>query len=272
MAAFLGTLFLGVEIGIVMSVTISLVFVVYESAAPRTSVLGRLPGPIPVYRDAKQYPEARSVPGVLIFLVNAPIYFANVESVKEKLRKYEDYHVGKSFSWLHHHHSDSEEEEATCGGPTDSPTSQALMAGEAAMRADHALADMSLDGSMFAHDTSENIGVVRTWIDQEGHPDRVRFLVLDLSPVTSIDSSAVHAFKDIMTEYAERGIQMVFSNPNSDVLSTMRTSALIHDDTKWVFVRTEDAVRACVLAMKDEDIQAAERVTPRSSQNDETSA
>ena len=52
------------------------------------------------HRNAKQYPEAESVPGVLIFRVDAPIYFANVEFVKDKLRKYELYHIGESFSWL----------------------------------------------------------------------------------------------------------------------------------------------------------------------------
>jgi len=274
LAAFLGTLFMGVEIGIVMSVAISLVFVVYESAAPRTSVLGRLPGPIPFYRDAKQYPEACSVPGVLIFRVDAPIYFANVEFVKEKLRKYEDYHIGKSFSWLHHHHSDSEEEDAIHGGAVGSPTRRALIAGEAAMRADQALANLTLDGSVVEHGAaqSENIGVVRTWIGQEGHPDRLRFLVLDLSSVTSVDSSAIHAFKDIMHEYKERGIQMVFSNPNSDVLSTMRTSELIHgENAEWIFVRTADAVRACVLAMKEEDIRAAAKVIERTASNEDIS-
>jgi hypothetical protein len=95
-----------------VQVGISLLFVLYESAMPRTSVLGRLPGPVPVYRNAKQYPLARSVPGVLIFRVDSPIYFANVEHVKDKLRKYEDYHVGNSFSWLHH------EEDGGGGGGT----------------------------------------------------------------------------------------------------------------------------------------------------------
>lgn len=262
MAAFLGTLFLGVEIGIVLAVAISLVFVIYESAVPRTSVLGRLPGAVPVYRDAKQYPEARSVPGVLIFRVHAPIYFANVEYVKDKLRKYEDYHVGRSFSWLHHR-CDSDEEDAE---PADgSPAQQTLIAGQAAMRAEQALADLNLDGSTFVaqDDTgrTRNAGVVRTWIDQEGHPDRVRFLVLDLTPVTSIDSSAIHALKDIMGEYKERGIQMVFSNPNSDVLLTMRTTRLIDEhNADRVFVHTADAVRSCVLAMKEEDIRAATQV------------
>lgn len=278
-AAFLGTLFLGVETGIVVSVAISLVFVIYESAAPRTSVLGRLPGDIPVYRDAKQYPEARSVPGVLIFRVEAPIYFANVDFVKEKLRKYEDYHVGKSFSWLHHYNSDSEDEdqraEDTDSG-RGSPREQMIIAGQAAIRADQALAEMSLDGSEYdtqqdvprhiaggkSNHDSNNVGVVRTWIEQEGHPDRVRFLVLDLAPVTSVDSSAIHAFKEIMAEYKERGIQMVFSNPNSDVLSTMYTSGLIGDsNAEWVFVRTADAVRSCVLAMKEQDIRMASKAT-----------
>lgn len=74
--------------------------------------------------------------------------------------------------------------------------------------------------------------MVRAWIAQEGHPDRVRFLVWDLAPVTSVDSSAIHALKDVMAEYEERGIGMVFSNPNSEVLSTMQTGA--PPRTRWL--------------------------------------
>ena len=208
----------------------------------------------------------------MIFRVHAPIYFANVEYVKDKLRKYEDYHVGRSFSWLHHH-CDSEEERDTESADR-SPTQQMLIAGQAAVQADQALAEMSLGSHTFIaqkdtghtrnsnNSNNRNVGVVRTWIDQEGHPDRVRFLVLDLTPVTSIDSSAVHALNDIMAEYKERGIQMVFSNPNSDVLSMMRTTRLIdeHNEDCRVFVHTADAVRSCVLAMKEEDIRAANQI------------
>ena len=52
MFAFLGTLFLGVELGLGIAVGLSLMLVVFESAYPHTAVLGRLPGTTE-YRNIK---------------------------------------------------------------------------------------------------------------------------------------------------------------------------------------------------------------------------
>lgn len=47
---------------------------------------------------------------------------------------------------------------------------------------------------------------------------------------------------------------------------------LIHgENAEWIFVRTADAVRACVLAMKEEDIRAAAKVIERSASNEDVS-
>lgn len=85
MSAFLGTLFFGVEIGVIMSVTLSLAFVVNESANPHIAVLGRLPGTT-VFRNLQQYPDAITTQGLVVVRIDAPIYFANVPFIKDKLR------------------------------------------------------------------------------------------------------------------------------------------------------------------------------------------
>ena len=51
---------------------------------PHTAILGRLPG-TNVYRNVKQYPEAKTHPGLLIVRVDAPFYFASV-SVRLQLK------------------------------------------------------------------------------------------------------------------------------------------------------------------------------------------
>ena len=95
--------------------------------------------------------------------------------------------------------------------------------------------------------------------------------MLELSSVTSMDSSAVHALKDIMAEYAERRISLVFSNPNSDVLTTMKHAGLLLGAPnatplgsigQQLFVSTADAVRACVIAMREE-VRAHRKCTCR---------
>ena len=42
-----------------------------------------------MYRNVKQYPEARQVDGLLLLRIDAPLYFANVNPVKDALAKYE---------------------------------------------------------------------------------------------------------------------------------------------------------------------------------------
>lgn len=87
-SSFLGTLFLGVELGIGIAVLISLMFVIYETARPHVAVLGKLPG-TNVYRSIHQYPEATTHEGLVIMRIDAPIYFANVDYIKDKLRECE---------------------------------------------------------------------------------------------------------------------------------------------------------------------------------------
>jgi sulfate transporter 4 len=85
--ACFGTMLIGVEPGLAIAVGVSLLIVVYESAYPHTSVLGRLPGSA-VYRDIKQYPEAERYDGIVLTRIDAPLYFANAQNIRDKIRKY----------------------------------------------------------------------------------------------------------------------------------------------------------------------------------------
>lgn len=86
--AFIGTLFLGVELGLGIAVGLSLLLVIFESAYPHTAILGRLPGTTE-YRNIKNYRQAEKYDGIVIVRVDAPIYFANTQNIREKIQKYE---------------------------------------------------------------------------------------------------------------------------------------------------------------------------------------
>ncbi|KAJ8429112.1 hypothetical protein Cgig2_023472 [Carnegiea gigantea] len=77
---FLATLFLSIEIGVLVGVGVSLAFVIHESANLHMAVLGRLPGTT-IYRNIEQYPEAYTYNGIVIVRVDAPIYFANISYI-----------------------------------------------------------------------------------------------------------------------------------------------------------------------------------------------
>ncbi|CAH9103787.1 unnamed protein product [Cuscuta epithymum] len=89
------TLLLGIEIGVLIGVGVSLAFVIHESANPHIAVLGRLPGTT-VYRNVQQYPEAYTYNGIVVVRVDAPIYFANISYIKDRLQEYEIAKAGSS--------------------------------------------------------------------------------------------------------------------------------------------------------------------------------
>ncbi|KAH7537295.1 hypothetical protein FEM48_Zijuj03G0077500 [Ziziphus jujuba var. spinosa] len=198
------TLFLGIEIGVLVGVGVSLAFVIHESANPHIgcksefvffivmtilcisaailllllSVLGRLPGTT-VYRNIQQYPEAYTYNGIVIVRIDAPIYFANISYIKDRLREYE-----------------VDVDRSAKRGP---------------------------------------------------EVERIYFVILEMAPVTYIDSSAVQALKDLHMEYKLRDIQIAISNPNREVLLTLSRSGVVEMIGKeWYFVRVHDAVQVCL--------------------------
>ena len=62
----------------------SLAFVIYRSSRPHLSSLGRVPGVEGAYSDLARHPENAPVPGVLIVRLDAPMYYANALTVRDR--------------------------------------------------------------------------------------------------------------------------------------------------------------------------------------------
>jgi SulP family sulfate permease len=78
-------LVLGVLNGIIVGVAASLLEVLRRAVMPHTAVLGRLDGPIPAYRDVETYEEAETVPGLVVFRFDAPLFFANADVFHDEI-------------------------------------------------------------------------------------------------------------------------------------------------------------------------------------------
>ncbi|KAG5129274.1 hypothetical protein JHK84_035671 [Glycine max] len=77
--------------------------------------------------------------------------------------------------------------------------------------------------------------------------ERIYFVILEMAPVTYIDSSVVQALKDLYQEYKLRDIQIAISNPSPEVLLTLSRSGLVELIGKeWYFVRVHDVVQVCL--------------------------
>ncbi|KAK3439233.1 hypothetical protein EUGRSUZ_C03866 [Eucalyptus grandis] len=83
MAALVGVAFIGMDVGLLMSVSLAILRSLLYVARPATCKLGSLPDS-GLYCDIKQYPLATGIPGILILKLGSPIYFANCSYLKER--------------------------------------------------------------------------------------------------------------------------------------------------------------------------------------------
>lgn len=181
--SFLGTLFLGVEIGIGIAVCMSLLIVLYESAYPHMAVLGRLEGTT-IYRNVKQYPNAETYDGIVLCRIDAPFYFANCQFVRDKINKYIRQAEERS-------------------------KSQTSMG--------------------------------------------VKFVIIDLSPVSHVDTTALHILNDMCKDYQSRNIKLCFSNPSRLVMEKLRFAGFLDlVGASSFFVDSHDAVDCCLLQLEED--------------------
>ncbi|PIA48054.1 hypothetical protein AQUCO_01400563v1 [Aquilegia coerulea] len=185
MGAFFGVIFISVEIGLLVAVSISFAKILLQVTRPRTALLGKLPLTT-VYRNVEQYPDAAKVPGLLIVRVDSAIYFSNSNYIKERILR-----------WL----ADEEEQ-------------------------------------LKAKDLQ-----------------RVDFLIVEMSPVTDIDTSGIHALEELYRSLKKRDIELLLANPGQAVIDKLYASKftdLIGNDK--IFLTVADAVLTCKPKTAVEDV------------------
>ncbi|KAG7590528.1 STAS domain [Arabidopsis suecica] len=181
--AFFGVIFVSVEIGLLIAVSISFAKILLQVTRPRTAVLGNIPR-TSVYRNIQQYPEATMVPGVLTIRVDSAIYFSNSNYVRERIQR-----------WLH------EEEEKV----------------------------------------------------KAASLPRIQFLIIEMSPVTDIDTSGIHALEDLYKSLQKRDIQLILANPGPLVIGKLHLSHfadMLGQDN--IYLTVADAVEACCPKLSEE--------------------
>jgi high affinity sulfate transporter 1 len=85
-ACFLGVAVLGVIEGIFIAVGLALLDFIRRAWRPYDAVLGRVDG-LKGYHDVTRYPDAKRVPGLVLFRWDAPLFFANAEEFADRVRR-----------------------------------------------------------------------------------------------------------------------------------------------------------------------------------------
>ncbi|XP_054788355.1 sulfate transporter 1.3-like [Prosopis cineraria] len=82
---------------------------------------------------------------------------------------------------------------------------------------------------------------------------RIKFLIVEMSPVTDIDTSGIHAFEELYKSLQKRDVQLVLANPGPVVINKLHTSNfanLIGEDK--IYLTVADAVAYCSSKLAEE--------------------
>jgi SulP family sulfate permease len=83
---FVATLALGIMPGLLLGIVASILLFITLNTRPNTAILGRLPH-TNIFRNVQHFPEAQTIPGLVILRIDASLYFANAVFLKEKVHE-----------------------------------------------------------------------------------------------------------------------------------------------------------------------------------------
>ncbi|KAJ7530782.1 hypothetical protein O6H91_14G018800 [Diphasiastrum complanatum] len=92
-------------------------------------------------------------------------------------------------------------------------------------------------------ESEDNASHYKGWI--------LKYLVLDLTSVMSVDTTGIHELTDVLTILDKRGLQLVFAGPGIDALEKLIKANFVEKlGQKWFFSTVFEAVDYCSSLMK----------------------
>eukprot|EP00253_Pinus_taeda_P004366 PITA_04366 len=114
----------------------------------------------------------------------------------------------------------------------------------------------------FANSTYLQERVIR-WIEDEKemHHQTLHYVILDMGPVTSIDTSGISALEELKKKLDLRRLQLVMANPGRQTIEKLNNSKFTEIlGKKWVFLTVDEAVVTCKTLLHREVLDNAGQV------------
>ncbi|KAJ7566158.1 hypothetical protein O6H91_02G090500 [Diphasiastrum complanatum] len=104
------------------------------------------------------------------------------------------------------------------------------------------------------------------WVNEEGEKISasngisIQYAILEMSPVMTIDTTAIDSLKELSNALQKRHIQLVLANPGASVMEKFQLSSFIdYLGEEWFFLTVGEAVQVCSTLMKDSISNLQER-------------
>ncbi|XP_054581987.1 prestin isoform X2 [Eptesicus fuscus] len=265
LTTFVSSLFLGLDYGLITAVIIALMTVIYRTQSPSYKVLGQLPD-TDVYIDIDAYEEVKEIPGIKIFQINAPIYYANSDLYSSALKR----KTGVNPALI-------------MGARRKAMKKYAKEVGNANMaNATIIKADGEVDGEDATKPEEEDDEVkfppvvIKTTIPEELQRfmppgDNVHTVILDFTQVNFIDSVGVKTLSGIVKEYGDVGIYVYLAGCSVQVVNDLTSNYFFENPAlkELLFHSIHDAVLGSQLR---EALAEQEALTPPPQEDAEPNA
>ncbi|CAB3684271.1 SulP family inorganic anion transporter [Paraburkholderia rhynchosiae] len=86
LVCFLGVVLSGVVAGVGIALALAVLMFLWRAWRPYAAVLGRVDG-VKGYHDISRHPDARRIPGLVLLRWDAPLFFANAQIFRERVRR-----------------------------------------------------------------------------------------------------------------------------------------------------------------------------------------
>ncbi|XP_064417510.1 prestin [Latimeria chalumnae] len=248
--AFVSSVLLGLEYGLLVSVGFAIFTVIYRTQSPKYRILGQIPN-TDIYCDTEEYEEVKEIPGVKIFQANTSLYFANSELYVNALKKKTGIDPYTILTAMKKAQKKRENEEKSV--PEQKKQAIIKLSSNIEMGVEHELINEDTDLEI-----SKNGGCVSSNADGQDSTfeeletfvrpaTETRSIILDFTPVNFIDSVGAKMLKSIIKGHKEVGIDVYISGCNRSVMEDLNRLQFFKESITrdLMFCTIHDAVLHC---------------------------
>ncbi|KAM4901090.1 prestin [Sylvia borin] len=246
--AFVASLFLGLDYGLLTAITFAMITVIYRTQRPEYRILGQIPS-TDIYCDVDEYEEVKECPGIKIFQANTSLYFANSESYARALKKKTGVDPGALLAARRKAQKRHAREIKAANKCRTKAVLKLVSSStndvEASVKHEIASDDLPVNGKFadssvqdMSHDEHEHFVEPKT---------NIHSLILDFTPVNFVDSVGAKTLKSIIKEYKGVGVCVCIASCSGPVMSQLTRLNFFDENVsrELLFHSVHDAVLAC---------------------------
>ncbi|XP_041058320.1 prestin isoform X4 [Carcharodon carcharias] len=249
--AFVASLLLGLDYGLLVAVAFAIITVVYRTQSPKYRILGQIPN-TDIYLDIEAYEEVQEIPGIKIFQSNASLYFANVDMYVSALYKKID--IDPAAILLAKKKLEGKKKAQSAEGRKKKMILKLVNRKSAKGAAEHEVVSVEVPNEQIQNGV---LSVPETMEHDANYDEELaafiksaadtHSLILDFNPVNFVDSVGAKVLKMIIKEYGEIGINVVLAGCNESVVADLnRLDFFAKSVTRGLlFHSVHDAVLRC---------------------------